>query len=289
VIVAVKAAGLNGADMLQRRGLYPAPAGAPQDIPGLEFAGEIVALGSGVTAWKVGRRVMGIVAGGAQAELLSVDETHLLPVPDSVSDESAGGFPEAFTTAHDAIITQGHLAFAERLLVTGAAGGVGSAGIQIGRLVGADVTASTRNPTHREALLAIGADRVIDPSETTGAGPFDVVLELVGAQSLTNGVLESLSTDARVIVIGVSGGATIELNLLAIMALRATIRGSTLRARSREEKAFVTDAVRRDLLLPFGSGDLEVPLEATFPLAEASVAYDRFTTGGKTGKIVLTI
>ena len=289
VIVAVRSAGLNGADMLQRRGLYPAPLGAPENIPGLEFAGEIVALGSGVTRWRQGDRVMGIVAGGAQAQFLAVDETHLLSVPHSVPLVTAGGFPEAFATAHDALVTQGNLQFGDRLLVPGAAGGVGSAGVQIGALFGAEVVASVRNEAHHEAVRALGANQVITPDQTVGTGPFDVVLELIGAQSLAGGVFDALAIGARVIVIGVGGGSTVELNLLKLMATRSTIRASTLRARTREEKAFVTDGLRRDLLVPFGGGDLIVPVEATYPLNEATAAYDRFVGGGKAGKILLTI
>ena len=287
VIVAVTGAGLNGADMLQRRGFYPAPPGSPDDIPGLEFAGVIVALGSGVTSWRVGQRVMGIVGGGAQAEFLCVDETHLLPVPEGVDDSSAGGFPEAFTTAHDAVITQGSLGFGERLLVTGAAGGVGTAAIQIGRLFGAHVTASVRDLSMADRLSTLGADVVIQPDDVASQGPYDVVLELVGAASLENGVLDSLATNARVVVIGVGGGASTELNLLKLMATRSSLRASTLRARTREEKAFVTDAIRRDLLLAFGDGRLIVPIEATYPLDQATTAYDQFVAGGKFGKIVL--
>ncbi len=289
VIVAVRAAGLNGADMLQRKGFYAAPPGVPADIPGLEFAGEIVALGSGVTRWRLAQRVMGIVAGGAQAEFVAVDETHLLPLPDEVDMTAAGGFPEAFTTAHDAIVTQGALAFGERLLVTGAAGGVGSAGIQIGALLGAEVTASLRDTTKTSFVESLGASRVVSPDWVAQAGPFDVVLELIGAASLTSGVLDSLATDARIVVIGVGGGATIELNLLGLMSARATLRASTLRARSREEKAYVTDAIRRDLLEPLATGRLTVPVAATYTLDDAAAAYDAFQSGGKAGKIILTI
>jgi NADPH:quinone reductase len=289
VVVAVGAAGLNGADMLQRRGLYAAPPGAPADIPGLEFAGEIVALGEGVTSWPLGKRVMGIVAGGAQAEYLVVDETHLLPVPSDLDLVHAGGFPEVFTTAHDALMTQAGLAPGDRLLVTGAAGGVGTAAIQIGALVGADVTASIRNEEYRGYVEALGATQVIMPDQTVAAGPFDVVLELVGAASLDNGIFDALAQDARIVVIGVGSGAHVEVNLLKLMATRSTLRASTLRARSRDEKAYVTDAVRRDLLGALEVGVLRVPLEATYPLDEATAAYDRFVAGNKAGKIVLTI
>jgi len=289
VVVAVHAAGLNGADMLQRRGLYPAPPGAPSDIPGLEFAGDVAALGEGVTRWSIGQRVMGIVAGGAQAEYLVVDETHLLPVPSDIDLVEAGGFPEAFTTAHDALITQAGLTWGERLLVTGAAGGVGTAAIQIGALVGAHVTASIRNEQYRSFVESLGATQVITPDETAGVGPFDVVLELVGAASLEHGVFDSLAQDARIVVIGVGSGAHVNVNLLTLMATRSTLRASTLRARSREEKAYVTDGVRRDLLGALEAGVLRVPVEATYPLDEATAAYDRFVAGNKAGKIILTI
>jgi NADPH:quinone reductase len=289
VVVAVRAAGLNGADMLQRRGLYAAPRGAPADIPGLEFAGEIVALGDGVTRWPLGKRVMGIVAGGAQAEYLVVDETHVLPVPLDLDLVHAGGFPEVFTTAHDALITQAGLGAGERLLVTGAAGGVGTAAIQIGALVGAHVTASLRNEEYRGYVESLGAAQVITPDQTVAAGPFDVILELVGAASLDHGVFDALANEARIVVIGVGSGAQVEVNLLKLMATRSTLRASTLRARSREEKAYVTDAVRRDLLGALEAGVLRIPLEATYPLEEATAAYDRFVAGNKAGKIVLTI
>ena len=189
VLVAVAGAGLNGADMMQRRGLYPAPPGWPEDVPGLEFSGTIEAIGPDVTGWSIGDRVMGIVGGGAQATHVITDATTLMRVPESVDLVTAGGFPEAFTTAYDAIVNQGFLLPGERLLVTGAAGGVGTAAIQIGRLLGAQVTACVRDLSRRDDLIALGAASVVDPDGVIDVGPFDVVIELVGAQSLTNGVL----------------------------------------------------------------------------------------------------
>ena len=289
VLVAVAAAGLNAADLLQRRGLYPAPAGSPQDIPGLELAGEVVALGSAVTRWSRGDRVMAVGAGGAQAELCVVDESHLLAVPATMDPVEAGGFPEAFTTAFDAFVTQGRLSAGDRLLITGAAGGVGTAAIQLGRAAGAVVVACARDTSRHAALLELGADVVIAPGDVIAHGPYDVVLELVGAASLTSGVLSALATGARVVVIGIGGGATVEINLLGLMSTRATVGGSTLRARSRIEKALVADAVAAHVLPLVDRGDLEVPILATYDLEEAAAAYERFAAGAKLGKIVLTL
>jgi NADPH:quinone reductase-like Zn-dependent oxidoreductase len=288
VLVAVAAAGLNAADLLQRRGLYPAPAGSPQDIPGLELAGEVVGLGSSVTRWNLGDRVMAVVAGGAQAELCVVDENHLLPVPATMDPVEAGGFPEAFSTAFDAMVTQGRLSVGDRLLVTGAAGGVGTAAVQLGRAIGAVVVASARDTGRHAALSDLGADVVITPDEVANHGPYDVVLELVGAASLTNGVLSTLATGARVVVIGVGGGATMEINLLGLMGARASIGGSTLRARSRTEKAMVAEAVTAHVLPLVDRGDIGVPILATYDLEQAEAAYERFGAGAKLGKIVLT-
>src|SRR3954447_6368531 len=163
VLVRVHAAGLNGADILQRKGAYPAPPGSPQDIPGMEFAGEVVARGPGATRFDEGDRVMAIVGGGAQAELCVVHERAAMPVPEQLDWPEAGGFPEVFTTAHDALFTQAGLGMGERLLVHGAAGGVGSAPIQLGRAPGAHVTASVRTPDLRAGVEKLGAHTVLDP------------------------------------------------------------------------------------------------------------------------------
>src|SRR5271168_4164288 len=170
VLVGVRAAGLNGADMMQRRGLYPAPPGWPQDIPGMELAGEVVALGPAATRFAVGDRVMAIVGGGAQAELSSVHERLLMPVPAGLDWPAAGGLPEVFTTAHDAIFTQAELRPGERLLVHGAAGGVGTAAIQLARAAGARPTGTVRDEQMREAVAALGAD-VIAPEGFAEYGP----------------------------------------------------------------------------------------------------------------------
>src|SRR4051794_27015521 len=172
LLVRVKAAGLNGADMLQRKGGYPAPPGSPADIPGLELAGEVAALGPGATRFAEGDRVMAIVAGGGQAELATVHERVAMPGPGALGWPEAGGFPEVFTTAHDALFTQARLEPGEHLLVHGAAGGVGTAGVQLGRAAGARVTATVRNEDLRGAVQGLGAT-VIDPEGFEEHGPFD--------------------------------------------------------------------------------------------------------------------
>jgi putative PIG3 family NAD(P)H quinone oxidoreductase len=286
VLVRVRAAGLNGADMLQRKGGYPPPPGSPADIPGLEFAGEVVQAGPGALRFAEGDRVMGIAGGGGQAELIAIHERQLMPVPDGVDWPAAGGFPEVFTTAHDAIIGQCALRPGERLLVHGAAGGVGTAGVQIGALAGARVTATVRNPGSREKVAGLGAEQVIEPDGFEQHGPFDVILELIGAPNLP-GDLQALNTWGRIVVIGVGGGFKAEVNLLALMGKRGTLRASTLRPRPLEEKADTARAVERELLPALAAGTIQVPIAQTFAMADAEAAYDAFATSGKFGKVVL--
>jgi len=288
VLVRVRAAGLNGADMLQRRGRYPAPPGSPPDIPGLELAGEVAALGPGATRFAEGDRVMGIVGGGGQAELAVVHERQLMPVPDAVDFPAAGGLPEVFTTAHDAVFTQAGLRPGERLLVHGGAGGVGTAAVQLAHAVGAHVTATVRNPDARNAVAELGADAVIDPEGFEESGPFDVILELVGAPNL-GANLKALATGGRIAVIGIGAGAKGELNLAILMAKRGRIVASTLRARSLEEKAATARAMEREVLPQFERGAVHVPVAETFELDDVTAAYDRFAAGGKLGKIILEL
>lgn len=285
LLVAVRAAGLNGADLLQAQGLYPPPPGSPPDIPGLEAAGEVVAVGPDVTRFAVGDRVMAVVGGGGQAELLVVHERCAIPVPDGLAWPEAGGFPETFTTAHDALFTQAELAMGERVCVHGAAGGVGTAGVQLAAAAGATVVATVRNPNLRAAVEELGAQAVA-PEDFPGHGPFDVILELVGAPNLPADVA-ALATGGRIAVIGVGAGAKAELNLLGLMAARGRIHGSTLRARPLEGKAAAARAVERHVLPLVAAGRIRVPVAATFPMADASAAYDRFRAGNKLGKIVL--
>jgi NADPH:quinone reductase len=286
LLVRVKAAGLNGADMLQLRGGYPAPPGSPPDIPGLELAGEVVAAGPDADRFAVGDRVMAVVGGGGHAELAVVHERAAMPVPDALDWPEAGGLPEVFTTAHDAIFSQAGLRPGEHLLVHGAAGGVGTAAVQLGRAAGARVTATVRREELRPQVERLGA-RPIAPDGFAEQGPYDVVLELVGASNLADN-LKSLSTGGRISVIGIGGtGPVGEINLLAVMGKRARIHGSTLRARPLEEKAIAMRLVEKEVLPLFEAGELTVPVAETFPLDEVEAAYERFQAGGKLGKLVL--
>jgi NADPH2:quinone reductase len=287
VAVAVRAAGVNAADLAQAQGLYPAPPTWPADIPGMELAGEVVALGPGASRWAPGDRVMALVGGGAQAELAEVDERHAMAVPDGISWEEAGGFPEAFCTAHDALFTQGGLVLGERVLVTGAAGGVGCAAVQLAATAGAEVVASVRGEERRRAVEALGARLVVAPDDVVAAGPFDVVLELVGGPAFSSS-LEALATGGRLVVIGVGAGSRQELDLYTLMGRRAVLRGSTLRARAPGDKAQVVDAVARHVVPLLAASALHVPVWARFPISEAGAAYERFAQSGKLGKVVLT-
>ena len=253
VLVRVKAAGVNGADIHQVRGMYPAPPGDPQDIPGLELAGEVLRNGPGASRFAEGDRVMSIAGGGGQAELAVVHERVLMPVPDDLTWAQAGG--------------------------------VGTAAIQLGRSAGARVTATVRNPELRDAVQELGA-HVIDPGELGEHGPFDVILELVGAPNLPANLL-ALETGGRIAVIGIGAGAKAELNLGLLMMKRGRIHASTLRPRLLEEKAMTARAMERSVLPLLASGAVTVPVAATYPLDRAAEAYERFQAGAKFGKIII--
>jgi NADPH:quinone reductase len=267
ILIRVQAAGVNGADLMQRAGNYPPPPGAP-DIPGLECAGEVVG---------TGERVMALLGGGGQAELVAVHHTHVLRVPELVSWPQAGGFVEAYATAHDALFTQAQLLPGDRLLVNGAAGGVGTAAVQLGVQHGCDVTGTVRH--HHAELEALGAS-------TEPKGEYDVILELVGGENLATN-LERLALKGRIAVIGTGAGASAQVNFGLLMRKRGRIHASTLRARSREEKEDVIKRLEGHALPQLERGELTVPVEETFPLEQAQEAYERFAAGGKFGKIVI--
>jgi NADPH:quinone reductase-like Zn-dependent oxidoreductase len=268
ILIRVRAAGINGADLWQRAGNYPAPPGAPPDIPGLECAGET----------ERGDHVMALLPGGGHAELVAVHESHVLPVPETVSWPEAGGFVEVFATAHDALFTQAQLMSGERLLVNGAAGGVGIAAVQLGAEAGATVTGIARH--HLEQIVELGAE------DTKASGKYDVILELVGGDYLRTD-LERLDLQGRLALIGLGAGGTVEVNFHQLLRARGRIHGSTLRARTRPEKADVIRRLRQDVVPLLEEGRLVVPVHATYPLEEAQEAYDAFAAGGKFGKIVL--
>ncbi|HEV3227468.1 MAG TPA: zinc-binding dehydrogenase [Acidimicrobiales bacterium] len=285
LLVAVRAAGLNGADLMQHAGFYPAPPGSPSDIPGLELAGEVVAIGDAVSRFAVGDGVMAVVGGGGQAELATVHERAAIAVPAGVGWAEAGGFPEVFTTAHDALFTQCGLSSGERVCVHGAAGGVGIAGLQLALAAGALVVATVRNEELRPAVAAFGPD-VCAPDQFVERGPFDVVLELVGGPNIP-GDLEALAIGGRIAVIGVGGGGEATFALHALMAKRGRIHGSTLRVRPLEEKAIAAQLMERRVVPHLASGAIRVPVAATYTMPDATSAYERFAAGAKLGKIVL--
>ncbi len=277
LLIRVRAAGVNGPDLAQRAGRYPAPPGAPADIPGLECAGEVVAVGRGVLGFREGDVAMALLGGGGTAELATVHERHALPVPGALDLPQSGGFMEAFATAHDALFTQAGLVAGERLLVTGAAGGVGVAAVQLGVTAGARVTASARHS--HDKLEALGAD-------TEVAGEYDVILELVGGDLVADD-LERLASGGRLAVIGLSAGSRVMLELGHLMRARGRIHSSRLRPRELEEKALVVQRLGRHVLPLVEQGRITVPVHETFPLEEADRAYDAFAAGGKFGKLVL--
>ncbi|MFZ6002854.1 MAG: alcohol dehydrogenase catalytic domain-containing protein [Actinomycetota bacterium] len=288
VLIDVRAAGVSNADLLQRAGFYPPPPGAPMDIPGLEAAGEVIAVGPGATRFAVGDRVMAVLAGGGQAERVVVHERAAMPIPAGVSWEQAGALPENVTTAHDALFTQCGLAMGARLCVHGAAGGVGTAAVLLGSLAGSTVVATVRDPAKRDGVASLAPGvTALAPDAFVAHGPFDVILELVGGPNLPSDI-DALATGGRISIIGVGAGGKAEINLLALMAKRARIVASTLRARPLEQKADAARAVESAVLPMLEDGRLRLPIAATFPMAEASAAYEHFASGGKLGKIVLT-
>jgi NADPH:quinone reductase-like Zn-dependent oxidoreductase len=288
-LVEVAAAGLNGADLAQRNGLYPPPPGTPAEIPGLEVAGVVIDVGEGVRDFGVGDRVMAVVPGAGQAERIAVHERTAMAVPAGLSLVEAGGLPEAFTTAHDALFTQCRLQMGERVLVHGAAGGVGTAAVQLASAAGASVIGTVRHAQLRAEVAALGPciEAVgTNEDEFADRGPFDVILELVGAVNLRPN-LDALAPGGRISVIGVGAGAEVSLDLYLLMGKRARLMGSTLRTRPLEEKAAVARALEAHALPLFESGRLRVPVAATFGLDEAGAAYARFAEGGKFGKVVI--
>lgn len=291
VQVAVRASGLNRADLLQRRGLYPAPAGPTADIPGLEYAGEVVACGSGVTRHAVGARVMGIVASGGLAEAVIVHEGEALAVPPRLSWAEAAAIPEAFLTAHDALRTQAGLVADERVLIHAVASGVGTAAAQLVALAGAHAVGTTRSADKIARVQAVAPDlRVVVPEGERFAeavGPTDVVLDLVGAAYFAE-TLRCVAPKARWIVVGALGGLSAELPLGVLLAKRLTLRGTVLRSRSRAEKLAVAQAFEQDAGAALADGRLRPVLDRAWPISELEVAWGAMAANSTVGKVVVT-
>ncbi|HKP19588.1 MAG TPA: zinc-binding dehydrogenase, partial [Gaiellaceae bacterium] len=282
-------AAINPADLAQRAGRYPAPPGAPQDIPGLEVTGRVVARGDQVRDWDVGDRVFGLVGGGGLADRVAVHERHVVAVPERLDDQEAAAVPEAFLTAHDAIVTQAGLGAGDVLLVNGASGGVGTAAVQIGVLAGARVIASVRSEDAAPRLAELGAETAA-PDEaferTRAAGGADVVLELVGAPNLARD-LEVLATKGRIVIVGTGAGDETTLSLRALMGRRARIFGTVLRARPLEEKAAAVQAFGHDVVPFLADGRARGIVDRVFSAEQVAEAFDYMAQPGKFGKVLL--
>ena len=297
VLVRVHASAMNRADLLQRRGLYPAPPGSPRDIPGLEFAGEVESCGARVEAVRPGDRVMGILGGGGHAEKIVLHERLCIPVPPGLSWEEAAAVPEAFLTSFDALFARARLAPGEALLVQAASSGVGTAAVQIARVAGARVIALSRTAEKRRRLAALHLDHVLDPAlpdladeirSASGARGVDVVLQLVGATSFAID-MEVLADRGRIVVVGVMGGSTVTADLFALMRKRAMIMGTVLRARELEEKIALSQEFARLMLPLFEDGRLRPVVDRVLPLSEIATAHALLESNQCFGKIVLRI
>jgi NADPH:quinone reductase len=287
ILVAVTACGVNNADIAQVAGRYPAPSDAPSDVPGLELSGIVSEVGHGVTRFHVGNRVMALVGGGGYADTAVFNERLAMPVPDNVSDASAAGFPEAFVTAHDALLTQCRLSLGERALIHGAAGGVGSAAVQLAVACGAEVVATVRSVDRWDDVASLGAT-VIDVADIHDYGPFDVIVELTSGANVPRN-LAVLNDDGRLSIIGTGDHKTAEVNFGDLARRRGRIYASTLRARSLERRAEAVRAVERHVLPLLASERVRVPVFCRFPLEAAPDAHQRFREPGKFGKIILEI
>jgi len=289
VLLEVRYAALNPADLIQREGRYPAPPGSPADVPGLETAGTVIAAGPDVHGVAVGDRVFGIVGGGGLADRVVVHERHVTAVPERLDEREAAAVPEVFVTAHDAVISQGGLRMGELLVVNGANGGVGTAGVQIGAAAGARVLATVRSADLREKVAALGADAIPPESlveEARRRGGADVVLELVGAPNLGRD-LDALALKGRIVVVGTGGGDLAELPLRTLMGRRGRLLGTGLRVRPPEEKAAAVQAFAREVVPHLATGRLVPLVDTAFPAEDVAAAFDRLASPGKLGKVLL--
>lgn len=299
VRVRVHAAALNRADILQRLGRYPAPPGSPQNIPGLEFAGEIESIGSEVSQWKPGQRVFGITGGGAQAEFLVIPENQIADIPVGLDWAEAAAVPEAFITAHDALFTQAGLQPGETVLVHAAGSGVGTAAIQLARAAGAKVFGTSRTAEKLQKAKQYGLDGSVaiegDVSvlvkairEWTNGRGVDVILDLVGAEYL-NANLSAIAPQGRMMLVGTTSGSKAMLDFGVVMSKRLAIRGTVLRARSPEEKARATRLFARHVVPLLADGVVRPVIDKVYRLEEIREAHQRLESNESFGKIVLVI
>jgi NADPH:quinone reductase-like Zn-dependent oxidoreductase len=289
VLVEVTVAGMNPADLVQREGRYPAPAGVMADIPGLEVAGSVLTVGERVAAWSPGDRVFGLVGGGGLASRVVVHERCVTDVPASLNEEQASAVPEAFITAHDAL-RQAELRPAETVLVHGATGAVGSAAVGIARAWGARVLASVTSPEAADAVASIGAEPVDDRPEAiasaAGRGGVDVIIELVGGSHVETAV-GVIGRGGRIVVVGLAAGTSAKLDLARLCGRRATIRGTVLRARPLEEKAAAVQAFAKEVVPMLADGRLEPMIDSVYDVDDIRAALDRLAQRGKRGKVLV--
>ncbi|MFN7086754.1 MAG: NAD(P)H-quinone oxidoreductase [Burkholderiales bacterium] len=293
VLIRVAAAGVNGPDLMQRKGLYPAPAGA-SDLLGLEVAGEIVAVGSEVSRWKTGDRVTALTNGGGYAEYCTVDARHCLPIPGGITVHDAAGLPETFFTVWSNVFMGAGLKAGETFLVHGGAGGIGTTAIQLGKAFGAKVI-TTDSPAERCAICReLGADRVIDYRQqdfveiVREEGGANVIVDIVGGPNIERN-FKAAAHDARIIQLAFAAGSKVEINLMPVMLKRLVYTGSTLRTRSPAYKAQIAQELEAKVWPQIANGRIRVVTGKTFPLAEAAQAHAMMESSRHTGKIVLTM
>lgn len=289
ILIRIRAAGLNRADLLQRQGGYPPPAGAP-DTLGLECAGEVV---TPAGRWKIGDRVCALLGGGGYAEYVAVDARHALPIPDGLDFVQAAALPETVLTVWANVFEHGSLQPGETLLVHGAGSGIGTTAIQMGKAYGARVIGTARGPKKTAAAKALGADLAIDAEAedfaqaVKAAGGADVVLEMIGGDYFAK-TLDAVKAKGRIVYIAAQAGTQVPLNIGKLMQKQAVVTGSTLRGRSADEKARIVAAAEA-LAWPWvASGQVKPQVHATFPLAEAGKAQAALEGGAVIGKVILT-
>ena len=296
ILVTVAATALNRADLLQRMGFYPNPFPSGPEIPGLEFAGTVAAIGEKVTAWSIGDRVMGITSGGAYAEQLSIHERQAMAVPSGMSLHDAAGIPEVFITAWDALVVQGGLTSGRWAMVHAGASGVGTAAIQICKAIGARIVV-TCSGGKVDACRALGADVVVDyrtqdfvaeVATATGGAGVDVILDVIGGDYVERNIA-SLAVKGHIIQVGVMAGKPVPFNVGLLLGKRASITGTVLRARPLEEKIAISQRFASEMLPLFSTGQLKPVIDSVYAFTDIASAHEYMATNGNVGKIVITV
>ncbi|GGC72836.1 NAD(P)H-quinone oxidoreductase [Chelatococcus reniformis] len=296
ILVKVHAAGINRGDMVQRRGFYPPPPGAP-DTPGLEIAGDVVAVGEGARAWPIGSRVCALVGGGGYAEYCLAHESHALPIPAGLSMVEAAGAPETIFTVWTNVFERARLRPGESLLVHGGASGIGTTAIQLAKAFGSPVFVTAGSDAKCAACAELGADAAInyrtqnfvdEVKRLTAGRGVDVILDMVGGDYIERN-MAAAALEGRIVWIAFLEGAKAEVNFTPVMMKRLTLTGSTLRGRSIAEKAALAEVVRERVWPLFEAGRLTCVVDSVFPLAQAAAAHRAMEAGGHTGKLVLSV